>query len=180
MKAFALVLVSALVAILFLTSTAIGSDGSTELSIEPPEAASPGLEFVVSAILREHGAPLPSRELVFARETTFGAIEVGRATTDSVGRAGVVLSVSSPGPVVLLVTFEGDGTLRASAATSTVLVGGGSAPGPDYTAVLLVGAIVAVVVGSVWACYAFVVVQIWEIRAEGRRAAAGRGREVDR
>jgi len=175
MRPIALLVVAAFVVFLWMPGGA-ASDGSTELFIEVPEAVSLGEEFTVSAVLREHATGLPGHELVFTRGTLYGSIEIGRQITDADGRASVEVSISSGGRVVLSVSFGGEGVLRSSRAASALAVGGAAPPGPDFVSILFVGAVVAATIGVVWACYAFVLVQLWEIRHEGRRPAEGHGR----
>jgi len=158
-----------------LPSDARASDGSTEISLSAPPRVDVDEEFMLAASLHEHAIPLALRELVFLRKTTFGELELARAATDSSGFASVTGSLPSPGTYVFAVAFAGEGTLRSSVVTSTVIVVGPPPPMPDFLAFVSAGIVVAVVVGSVWGCYAFVLTQLWEIRREGRRSASGLG-----
>lgn len=158
-----------------LPGDARASDGLTEISLSAPPRVDVDGAFVLSAFLNEHSTPLAQRELVFLRKTTFGELEIARATTDSFGLAAATVSLPSPGTYVFAVAFAGEGTLRSSVVTATVIVVGPPPPMPDFLAFLSVGAVAAVVVGSVWGCYAFVLTQLWEIRREGRRSASGLG-----
>jgi len=159
---------------------AAAGDGSTDLSITAPATVDPGQEFTVSATLLEHSVPLAGRELVFVRHASFGALELARAVTDAFGNAAVSASIPSPGTSLVSVEFAGDAGLRASVATATIVVVGVEPPPPDFTAILSVGVVVAAVVGSVWACYAFVLAQLLAIRQEGRPANRRRGIKEDR
>jgi len=149
---------------------AAASDGSTELSISAPATVDADQEFSVSATFREHGVPLAGRELVFVRHASFGALEIARAITDALGNAAVSVSIPSQGTSLVSVEFAGDALLRPNVATATIVVVGVEPPPPDFLAILSVGVVVAAVVGSVWACYAFVFTQLLGIRREGRLA----------
>lgn len=170
MRAAILVLVVLLGVVAWSSWTAAAGDGSTELSITAPATVDAGEEFSVSATLREHGVPLAGRELVFVRHASFGALEIARAVTDALGNAAVSVSVPSRGTTLVSVEFAGDAQLRPNVATATIVVVGVEPPPPDFTAILSVGVVVAAVVGSVWACYAFVFTQLLGIRREGRLA----------
>lgn len=161
--------------VLSLSRGAGASDGSTTLSLSAPNQVDVQKQFALTAVLLEHTVPLPDQELVFSRETTFGAIEVGRALTDSIGTATVTVSLPSSGTYVFTVAFAGNVTLRSSLSTSTVVAAGPAPPAPDFLPLLAIGVVAAVVVGSVWGCYAFVLTQLWEIRKDGGRSPAGLG-----
>mgnify|MGYP001617085338 CR=1 FL=1 len=140
-----------------------------------------GESSTISAHLQDDGGePVVDAVVSFERETTFGWLSLGDRATNSDGNAFLSYVPETPGTYSVRARYDGGPNLLASAAVSSVTVPGPSteAPFPTDTAIAFV---VAIIVGSIWGAYAFVLLDlrgIWVagggVPRFGRRRAGSR------
>ncbi len=146
---------------------------------------------IVTALLKEYnGYPVAGETIAFTRPTLFGGLDLGTAKTGANGIASVTLT-DKPESGQIAAVFKGDKSwdasstqvaleLRTVAASSNFNANGvrlsvGDEPllAPEGSLItpnppLIPTALFALVVGCVWAMYAFVVSQVVGIWKEGR------------
>jgi len=152
-------------------------------------------ETVINALLQEYtGYPVRSASLTFTRATSWGVVELATAKTGADGIATIVLPDVPEAALEVSASFKGDQRLGASGDkiileprtlvrtssgnldTSAVMLsveepllppeGSLITPNPP----LLPTAMLALVVGTIWAIYAHVVYQLYGIWKQGRTA----------
>jgi mono/diheme cytochrome c family protein len=166
----------------------------TRLSLKQSNGAQG--ETLVTATLLDPDKPVSGVKIVLTRPTTFGTIQVGSRKTDSRGEASFTLPALPGNAREVVAAFAGDSTLSASTGRVTleppavetnstaanynprdvrltveepVLVTDGSLISPKPPLGLV--AILAVVVGGIWAIFGLVFSQIAGIWKEGRSPA---------
>ena len=164
----------------------------TKLSIKQ-SAGAQGETLVTATLQDSDGKPVAGAKIVLTRPTTFGTIEVGSRKTDSRGVAPFTMPTLPGNARDVIAAFAGDSTLGASTDRVTleplalqvdtagasynprdvslsvdapVLVTDGSLISPKPPLGLV--AILAVVVGGIWAIFGLVFSQIAGIWKEGR------------
>lgn len=144
----------------------------TAIEVATPPAIVAGVQTTLVATLRDTaaGTAVAGANLTFAEKTTFGWLVLGNGTTNAQGEAGVVYEPAHNGTYTIVISFAGDaGYAPANTTLSlTVLAADSTAPPPFPSETIIVFVILAVV-GSVWATYAFVGLQILGIRSVGSR-----------
>lgn len=150
---------------------------ATVLSLEAQgDAWEGGLLVLYSRLATEQGAPLADQVVSLYQETTFGKLLLDERLTDRDGEAEHLVSTLSRGSLTLVGSFPGGVDFTPANVTLTLAIAAGpplTVPFPTTTMIVLV---VSIVVGSIWATYALVGLQVYRIsRPKGVRAA----REVE-
>jgi hypothetical protein len=150
-------------------------------------------DIVLSAMLTDYeGYPVDGAVIDFSRSTTFGVLDIGAARTSANGMASLNVRGMPEAAREIAATFRGDQSMDASAAKITLepqqlaqapggfksngvqlSVGDEPLVAPEAGLItpnppLVPSALFALVVGCVWATYAFVVSQVVGIWKEGR------------
>lgn len=159
------------------------------------QADGAGGETVINALLQEYtGYPVRGASLVFTRSTSWGVVEIGTAKTGANGIATIVLLGMPDEAREVSAAFKGDERFNTSgdkiilesripANRSSASLGSGAIQlsldepliPPDGNLItpnppLLPAAIIALVVGTIWAIYSHVVYQLYGIWRQGRTA----------
>ncbi len=154
---------------LLAVGTAAGSHGDphpTGLDLAVPSMRV-GEQGILFATLRlPSGDPIPEMQVVFELETTFGWLELGRRFTNADGEVSLEYVPTGAGTFAFRARFEGAPGLDPSEDIVTATIGDvpRDTPFPAATAIAFV---VAVVVGSIWGAYAFVLVELRGIWVQG-------------
>jgi hypothetical protein len=161
------------------------------------EAREGGLLVLYSRLVAAGGSPLAGRSVSLYQNTTFGwlleedvrfeedvADERGdlfgwllldEGVTDSDGKAEHLVTPVGGGPITFLATFSGEDGYASANATLAVDIAAGPPSTAHASTTAAIVLVVATVVGSVWAAYAFVALQIYRI---SRPKKAQQGREA--
>ncbi len=140
----------------------------THLDLAAQGGAVAGRILPLEARLRDsQGAPIAGARVTIFEQTTFGRLILGNYTTNANGRVYGEFTPRSDGTFLLGASFAGDGVHEPAEATVQVNVSASPAAGGSdvLSYYILLGTIIAIV-GSVWATYAFVVLQILLIPRE--------------
>lgn len=164
--------------VLLAAGPVVGSHGGphpTRLDLAIPSMWV-GEQGILFATLRfPWGDPVPGMQVVFELETTFGWLELGRRFTNADGEVSLEYVPTGAGTFAFRVRFEGGPDLDPSEDVETATIGdvARDTPFPTATAIAFV---VAVVVGSVWGAYAFVLLELRGIWIQGGGRPRIRGR----
>lgn len=154
------------------------------------------LLHVISTLADDKGRPVEGVLVHFFVSTTFGMMKIGSNTTQADGNAHLTHPLASVWEMAVGVHFDGNGIYQASDATASFLPDGSVsevAATPPYVSgqnkfvdLRLIGIeplqgaimaiVVALIVGSVWSTYTYVLRQILKVRPVLSR----REREADR
>lgn len=178
MRPVAAVALLVLLGLAFLPSAAAASAPApvraavdpTAIQIVTPSELVAGVQTTLVAHLQDTAtaAPVPGGILSFAEKTTFGWLVLGNVTTDDLGEAGVPYEPVHDGTYTIAVAFAGDANYSSSNASLALTVLAASSPPPPFlTTDQVIVLVIVLVVGSVWATYAFVASQILGIRRIG-------------
>ncbi len=177
------VMVSEMQTLVLQSSPSLGIWTSVELSVA---ASAPRTESRLLLSLRnEQGYPLPGMSLEVFVRTTFDFLDLGSVVTNDQGVAEVTYVSLGAGTFVVGAAYAGGGGFLASAAWRFLEVAetvGGGDLGSGFLGqggvleLRPIEAIIVVVVGGVWATYAYAVFVTWQaLRSERRREAGSRG-----
>ncbi len=157
--------------------------------VQSPGAA--GGTLLTATLVQDNGVPVGGAVLAFSRATTFGVMDLGTVKTDAKGNASLTLATVPANARQVVVAFKGGESLSATE-TKIVLELPAAAPSsgnvdprnislsleepllaPEGSLItpnppLLPAAILALVVGAVWATYGYVVYQVFSIWKTGR------------
>lgn len=156
--------------------------------VQSPGAA--GGTVLTAILVQDNGVPVNGAVLAFSRSTTFGVIDLGTVKTDAKGSASLSLVTLPPNARQVIAAFKGDDKLLASETKIALEPPAASLSGnPDPRNIslsveepllapegslitpnppLLPTAILALVVGGVWATYGYVLYQVFNIWKTGR------------
>jgi len=147
------------------------------------EAGPDGAQWITARVTDAEGAPVPEASVVFKLRTAFGWLTLEERTTDASGQArtrlpagtrateiraesgdvegvGATLSVGAPAPESPRVR-PGRDVLRALSPQPAFI---SPRPAPELVALL------ALVLGGIWATYGYVAWLLWQIRSSGSRS----------
>lgn len=161
-------LLLALATLLILAGPASAPHGQhpTSLALDVP-ALRVGDEAVLSALLRDdQGGTVAGVEVVFEVETTYGWLELGRATTNARGKASLLYTPTGPGSYTFRGRFEGNSNWTASGLEVQVTIED-TAPRVPFATSTAIAFVVAIVVGSIWGAYLFVLLELRQVWTEG-------------
>ncbi len=171
MKAPCVLALSLLLALL-VGATAAGSHGGlhpSQLDLVVSDGRVGGEMVLRATLLDDAGNPLPGEPIVFELETTFGWLELGRRFTNADGQATLEYVPSGAGPLTFRARFLGGTgvtTVGPSGDVATAIVTERPLESPLPVAAGI-AVVVAAVVGSIWAAYAFVLLELRAIRTDG-------------
>lgn len=125
------------------------------------------------------GVPVAGRTVSLHERTTFGRLLLDEGVTDRNGEAEHLITPAGSGELTLVADFAGDADYATANVTVTLRVAAGPPTVPSFPVTAVIVGVVAAVVGSVWASYAFVGVQVYRISRAEKMQSAREGRKAN-
>ncbi len=143
---------------------------STSLDLSLPiEPMANGKVPISTKIIDEDGVAVTNSMVNFYVNTTFGEVKVGSSITNKDGVAKMNITRKIDGVLAVRAEYTGDDGYNASSKVGYVVIRGAHVieSDPIYWVFNFTQSIIAIVLGSVFSVYAFVLYQVSKIRTNG-------------
>lgn len=159
------------------TNPVSGNDTNLEVSLPTGQGPTQAAEVIVGLKDRT-GAPLSFRPVEVFAQTVFGFLDLGTVYTNEQGVGAVEYAPRDEGQFLVGASFAGaDGYLASVSWTSLVVVVPDSGPSYIPRGLLFIQAVIALVLGGVWATYAYSVFLVRQAMREPAVESRGNRRE---